>query len=182
MLSVFALCAMVLVVVSMFTDGGLAVWSILFVGLFDSIQFPTIFTLGVAEMGPLTGEASGLLITAIVGGAIIPELQGVLADRVGVHHAFILPILCFLYIAWYGVRGSKVKGAGWPRKGFVSLCTLHPVPCSVMSSPLLLAGQPLTLEEIAEVALERPRGCARSRGAAAHPGVARRGRWPAPAR
>jgi MFS transporter, FHS family, L-fucose permease len=109
MLSVFALCAALLVVVSMFTDGGLAVWSILLVGLFDSIQFPTIFTLGVAEMGPLTGEASGLLITAIVGGAAIPELQGVLADRVGVHHAFILPILCFLYIAWYGVRGSKVK-------------------------------------------------------------------------
>jgi FHS family L-fucose permease-like MFS transporter len=109
MLSLFALCAALLVVVSMFTDGGLAVWSILLVGLFDSIQFPTIFTLGVAEMGPLTGEASGLLITAIVGGAIIPELQGVLADRVGVHHAFILPILCFVYIAWYGVRGSKVK-------------------------------------------------------------------------
>ncbi|MGB9029276.1 MAG: sugar MFS transporter [Acidobacteriaceae bacterium] len=109
MLSVFALCAALLVVVSMFTDGGLAVWSILLVGLFDSIQFPTIFTLGVAEMGPLTGEASGLLITAIVGGAIIPELQGVLADRVGVHHAFILPILCFFYIAWYGVRGSRVK-------------------------------------------------------------------------
>ncbi|MGC2637813.1 MAG: sugar MFS transporter [Acidobacteriaceae bacterium] len=109
MLSVFAMCAMVLVVVSMLTDGGLAVWSILLVGLFDSIQFPTIFTLGVAEMGPLTGEASGLLITAIVGGAIIPELQGLLADHIGVHHAFILPILCFLYIAWYGVRGSRVR-------------------------------------------------------------------------
>lgn len=109
MLSVFALCAMCLVVVSMLTDGGVAVWSILLVGLFDSIQFPTIFTLGVAEMGPLTGEASGLLITAIVGGAIIPELQGLLADRIGVHHAFVLPILCFLYIAWYGVRGSRVK-------------------------------------------------------------------------
>jgi len=109
MLSVFALCAMTLVVISMLTDGGLAVWSILLVGLFDSIQFPTIFTLGVAEMGPLTGEASGLLITAIVGGAIIPELQGLLADRIGVHHAFVLPILCFLYIAWYGLRGSRVK-------------------------------------------------------------------------
>ncbi|HVT95902.1 MAG TPA: sugar MFS transporter [Acidobacteriaceae bacterium] len=109
MLSVFALCAMTLTVVSMLTSGGLAVWSILLVGLFDSIQFPTIFTLGVAEMGPLTGEASGLLITAIVGGAIIPELQGLLADRIGIHHAFVLPILCFLYIAWYGVRGSKVK-------------------------------------------------------------------------
>ena len=109
MLSVFALCAMTLVVVSMLTSGGVAVWSILLVGLFDSIQFPTIFSLGVAEMGPLTGEASGLLITAIVGGAIIPELQGLLADRIGIHHAFVLPILCFLYIAWYGVRGSKVR-------------------------------------------------------------------------
>jgi FHS family L-fucose permease-like MFS transporter len=81
------------------------------VGLFNSIQFPTIFTLGVAEMGPLTGEASGLLITAIVGGAIIPELQGLLADRpsIGIHHAFVLPILCYLYIAWYGMWGSKVR-------------------------------------------------------------------------
>ena len=93
----------------MFTDGGVAVWSILLVGLFNSIQFPTIFTLGVAEMGPLTGEASGLLITAIVGGAIIPELQGLLADRIGIHHAFVLPIFCYLYIAWYGVSGSKVR-------------------------------------------------------------------------
>jgi FHS family L-fucose permease-like MFS transporter len=85
-----------------------AVWSILFVGLFNSIMFPTIFTLGIAEMGPLTGEASGLLITAIVGGAIIPELQGILADKIGIHHAFILPILCYLFIAWYGVRGSRI--------------------------------------------------------------------------
>jgi MFS transporter, FHS family, L-fucose permease len=109
MLSVCALCGAALVVVSMLTNGSLAVWSILLVGLFNSIQFPTIFTLGVAEMGPLTGEASGLLITAIVGGAIIPELQGMLADRIGIHHAFILPILCYLFIAWYGVRGSLVK-------------------------------------------------------------------------
>jgi FHS family L-fucose permease-like MFS transporter len=50
-----------------------------------------------------------LLITAIVGGAVIPELQGVLADRIGIHHAFVLPILCYAYIAWYGVRGSRVK-------------------------------------------------------------------------
>lgn len=109
MLSLFALCAAVLVIISMLTHGSFAVWSILLVGLFNSIQFPTIFTLGVAEMGPLTGEASGLLITAIVGGAIIPELQGLLADRIGIHHAFVLPILCYLFIAWYGVSGSKVK-------------------------------------------------------------------------
>ncbi len=106
-----ALCAGVaalLVIMSMLTFGHVAIWSILLVGLFNSIMFPSIFTLGIAEMGPLTGEASGLLVTAIVGGAIIPELQGILADRIGIHHAFILPILCYLYIAYYGLKGSKV--------------------------------------------------------------------------
>jgi FHS family L-fucose permease-like MFS transporter len=60
-------------------------------------------------MGPLTGEASGLLITAIVGGAIIPEVQGILADRIGIHHAFVLPVLCYAFITWYGLRGSRVR-------------------------------------------------------------------------
>ena len=109
LLAVCAICAAVLVVVSMLTSGSWAVWSILFVGIFNSIQFPRIFTLGIAEMGRLTGEASGLLITAIVGGAIIPELQGLLADQIGIHHAFILPILCYLFITWYGLRGSRIK-------------------------------------------------------------------------
>lgn len=108
MLSLCAVCAGALTLTSMFTFGTWAVWAILLVGLFNSIQFPTIFTLGIAEMGPLTGEASGLLITAIVGGAIIPELQGILADHIGIHHAFILPVLCYLFITWYGVRGSRI--------------------------------------------------------------------------
>lgn len=108
MLSFCAVCAGILVIASMLTTGAWAVWTILLVGFFNSIQFPTIFTLGVAEMGALTGEASGLLITAIVGGAIIPELQGLLADRIGIHHAFILPILCYAFITWYGLRGCRV--------------------------------------------------------------------------
>jgi FHS family L-fucose permease-like MFS transporter len=108
LLTLCAFCAGALVVLSMITNSSWAVWSILLVGFFNSIQFPTIFTLGIAEMGPLTGEASGLLITAIVGGAIIPELQGLLADQIGIHHAFILPILCYLFIAWYGLRGSRI--------------------------------------------------------------------------
>ena len=109
--TLLALCAVVaslLVIVSMLTLGHVAIWSILLVGLFNSIMFPSIFTLGIAEMGPLTGEASGLLVTAIVGGAIIPELQGILADRIGIHHAFFIPVLCYLYIAYYGLKGSKV--------------------------------------------------------------------------
>ncbi len=108
---VLALCAMVaalLVVVSMLSFGHLAVWSILLVGLFNAIMFPTIFTLGIAEMGPLTGEASGLLVTAIVGGAFIPEIQGVLADHIGIHHAFVLPVLCYVFIAYYGWKGSRI--------------------------------------------------------------------------
>ncbi|HEX4037566.1 MAG TPA: sugar MFS transporter [Acidobacteriaceae bacterium] len=109
MLSLFALCAGILVLASMLTNGSWAVWSILLVGFFNSIQFPTIFTLGIAEMGPLTGEASGLLVTAIVGGAIIPELQGIMADSIGIHHAFILPILCYIYIVWYGLRGARIR-------------------------------------------------------------------------
>jgi FHS family L-fucose permease-like MFS transporter len=108
LLSLCAVVAMVLVVVSMLSFGHIAAWSILAVGFFNSIMFPSIFTLGIAEMGPLTGAASGLLVTAIVGGALIPELQGVLADHIGIHHAFVVPVLCYLYIAYYGWRGSRI--------------------------------------------------------------------------
>ena len=83
----------------------LAMWALLLVGLFNSIMFPSIFTLGIEGLGPLTGEGSGLLIMAIVGGAIIPELQGVLADRVGLHHAFMLPVVCYLYILFFAAKG-----------------------------------------------------------------------------
>jgi MFS transporter, FHS family, L-fucose permease len=106
-----ALCAVVatvLVLISMLSFGHVAMWSILAVGLFNSIMFPSIFTLGIAEMGPLTGEASGLLVIAIVGGAIIPELQGILADHIGIHHAFIVPVICYLFIMYYGWKGSRV--------------------------------------------------------------------------
>jgi FHS family L-fucose permease-like MFS transporter len=75
--------------------------------LFNSIMFPSIFTLAIAELGPLTGEGSGLLVAAIVGGAIIPWIQGVLADKVGIHHAFVLPVICYLYIVYYGFKGSR---------------------------------------------------------------------------
>ena len=104
-----AIMACLLVTISMLTFGHFAMWSILLVGLFNSIMFPSIFTLGVAGLGPLTGNGSALLIAAIVGGAIIPELQGLLADRIGIHHAFILPVICYLYIAYYGFKGSQPK-------------------------------------------------------------------------
>ena len=106
--------ACLLVTASMLSLGHFAMWTILLVGLFNSIMFPSIFTLGVDGLGPLTGDGSALLIAAIVGGAIIPELQGVLADRIGIHHAFILPVICYLYIAYYGFRGSRHSPAPAP--------------------------------------------------------------------
>jgi FHS family L-fucose permease-like MFS transporter len=106
-LGVVAIVACTLVVISMCTFGHIAMWSILLVGLFNSIMFPTIFTLGIAELGPITGEGSGLLVAAIVGGAVIPFVEGVLADRIGIHLAFILPAICYVYIAYYGFSGSR---------------------------------------------------------------------------
>jgi FHS family L-fucose permease-like MFS transporter len=92
---------------SMLTSGHFAMYSIILVGFFNSIMFPSIFTLGVAELGPLTGDGSGLLIMAIVGGAIIPVAQGWFADRIGIHHAFFLPVICYLYILFFALSGSK---------------------------------------------------------------------------
>jgi FHS family L-fucose permease-like MFS transporter len=100
-----AACALVLVSVS--SSGHTAIGSILLVGLFNSIMFPSIFALGVAELGPLTGDGSGVLVMAIVGGAIIPEIEGALADHIGIQLAFILPAVCYLYILYYALRGSR---------------------------------------------------------------------------
>jgi MFS transporter, FHS family, L-fucose permease len=105
-LGVVAVVACLLVTVSILSLGHVAMWSILAVGLFNSIMFPTIFTLGIAELGPLTGKGSGLLVAAIVGGAIVPYLEGQLADSIGIHHAFIIPAICYVYLAYYGFVGS----------------------------------------------------------------------------
>jgi len=107
LLAVCAISTSVLVATSMLSSGQLAMWSIILVGFFNSIMFPSIFTLGVAELGPLTGDGSGLLIMAIVGGAIIPLTQGAIADRIGIHHAFFLPVICYLYILFFALSGSK---------------------------------------------------------------------------
>jgi FHS family L-fucose permease-like MFS transporter len=109
-LGIAAFCACALVLTSMLTTGHVAMWSIILVGFFNSIMFPSIFTLGIAKLGPRTGDGSGLLIMAIVGGAIIPVAQGAIADRIGVHHAFVLPVICYLYIAYYALRGSRPVG------------------------------------------------------------------------
>jgi FHS family L-fucose permease-like MFS transporter len=104
-LTVHALLASLLVVCSVATTGWTAVGTIIAVGLLNSVMFPTIFTIAIEGLGRHTEQGSGILCTAIVGGAFIPALQGVLADSVGLHVSFLLPAACYLYIAWYGIKG-----------------------------------------------------------------------------
>ena len=107
LLAICAVTSATLVTVSILTSGHLAMWSMLAIGLFNSIMFPAIFSLALAELGCLTGNGSGILNMAIVGGAILPLMQGVIADRIGIHHAFFVPVICYLYILFYAVSGSK---------------------------------------------------------------------------
>lgn len=104
-----ALVVILLLIAAIIGEGAVAMWSVIFIGLFNSIMFPTIFTLAIKSLGVDTGNGSSLLVMAIVGGAIIPLMQGGLADSVGVQMAFILPLLCYVYICFYGFVGSKVK-------------------------------------------------------------------------
>jgi len=102
-----ALIAILLLFVTMNSTGMVAVWSVIAIGFFNSIMFPTIFTMAIRGLGPLTSRGSGLLCQAIVGGAILPLLQGLVADSVGVQLSFIVPVLAYGYIAayaWYSNR------------------------------------------------------------------------------
>ena len=104
-----ALASATLITLAIFSSGTLAMWSILLVGLCNSIMFPTIFSLGLQQLKQFTSQGSGIMCLAIVGGAIIPLFQGMLADAIGIQAAFVLPMVCYLYIAYYGIKGSKVQ-------------------------------------------------------------------------
>jgi FHS family L-fucose permease-like MFS transporter len=110
LLAVCAVCAAALVGVVLLSTGPLAMYAILAVGACNSIMFPTIFTLGIAGLGHLTSRGSSLLVMAAVGAAVIPVLVGLLADRVGLGRAFVIPALCYAYVAFYGLRGSRRSG------------------------------------------------------------------------
>ena len=114
LLALFALINALLVLTTMLSTGSVAMYSIIAIGLFNSIMFPTIFALGIERLGPMTSKASSLLIMAIVGGAIVPYVQGVLADHIGLQHAFFLPLLCYLYIVFYGISGSRIRSTPAP--------------------------------------------------------------------
>ncbi|WP_448663353.1 sugar MFS transporter [Sphingomonas sp. CJ20] len=106
MLAAFSIGAFVVMLIAVFTTGHVAMWALISVGLFHSIMFPTIFTLGIKGLGPLTEEGSGLLIMAIAGGSLV-VVQGWLADTYGLQLSFLLTAVCELYILFYAVWGAK---------------------------------------------------------------------------
>jgi FHS family L-fucose permease-like MFS transporter len=96
--------SIVLILVAMFGHGHTAMWAILAVGLCNSIMFPTIFSMALYRLGKFTGQASGILCMAIVGGALVPFAQGLLADSFGLHSSFVVPAACYAFILYFGLR------------------------------------------------------------------------------
>jgi FHS family L-fucose permease-like MFS transporter len=103
-LAAHALIAALLTIVTMLTVGFVGRWSIISVGFFNSIMFPTIFTIALDKLGRHTGQGSGILCMAIVGGALLPPVLGAAADKLGIHHCFFIATVCYVYIAWYGAK------------------------------------------------------------------------------
>jgi MFS transporter, FHS family, L-fucose permease len=107
LLATLGVLGVALLVVGMFVTGMSAVWCLILCGLANSIMYPTIFALGIAELGPLTSKGSGVITIGNVGGGILPPLFGMLADKMGYQHAFLLPIVGYLFITYYGISGYK---------------------------------------------------------------------------
>ncbi|WP_324738363.1 sugar MFS transporter (plasmid) [Pseudoalteromonas sp. CuT4-3] len=93
-----------LLLVTIFTQGNVALYTVLAIGLFNSIMFPTIFSVAIERLGSLTSKGSGWLCLAIVGGALVPLLQGYIADVVNIQQSFFVPLICYVFIAWYGLN------------------------------------------------------------------------------
>jgi FHS family L-fucose permease-like MFS transporter len=109
MLLVSAVGAFLLVLFAFSTQGYFSIWCLALVGLFTSIMYPIIFTLSIKDLGNYTKTASSLLIMGVVGGAVIPPVMGLISDRVGIRYAFFAPMLCYLYVVFYSVKGHNAR-------------------------------------------------------------------------
>ncbi|MEO2268598.1 sugar MFS transporter [Pseudoalteromonas sp. YIC-656] len=104
-----------LLLVTINTSGLVAMYAVIAIGLFNSIMFPTIFTLAIQSLSSLTSRGSGWLCLAIVGGALVPLLQGYAADTIGLQTSFYIPMVCYIFIAWYAMSLPKLLGK-WQAK------------------------------------------------------------------
>jgi len=112
LLGLFSMFAIAMLVLAAFGNGELAFWAAIGVGLFNSIMWSNIFTLAIKDLGHDTAQGSSLLVMMIVGGAIMPPLMGHVADLIGLQLAFLVPIISYVYLAYYGFSGHR------PRAGF----------------------------------------------------------------
>ncbi|MGI4829550.1 MAG: sugar MFS transporter [Janthinobacterium lividum] len=108
-LAAVATCALLLVTVTLFGNGHVALWAIVSCGLFNSVMWPCIFPLSVKGLGRFTSQGSGILIMMVVGGAIIPEIQGLLADKFGYQHSYIIVLLCYAYLIFFALSGHRIR-------------------------------------------------------------------------
>lgn len=108
-LAIFSIIVVGLLITTVFTSGAVAMWSVLAIGLFNSIMFPTIFTLAIKDLGKYTSQGSSLLVMAIVGGAVLTPVTGIIVGAIGYQKAFLFPIICYLFIFYYGIKGHEVK-------------------------------------------------------------------------
>jgi MFS transporter, FHS family, L-fucose permease len=107
LLSIFALGCLVAVSVAIVTQGIVPVWAVVLIGFFHSIMFPTIFALGIKNLGPLTKRGSSMMVMAIIGGAIFPAIMGRISDATNIQTAFIVPLICYVYILYFALAGYK---------------------------------------------------------------------------
>lgn len=108
-LAAVAVSAVILVATTIFGHGHVAMWAIVSCGLFNSVMWPCIFPLSLKGLGKFTSQGSGILVTMVVGGAIIPETQGLLADKFGYQHSFVIVLLCYAYLVYFALSGYKIR-------------------------------------------------------------------------
>ena len=108
-LAYFSVIAFILILIALFTNGLVAMWCILAIGLFNSIMWSNIFTLAIDGLGKYTSQGSSLLVMMILGGALLPPLQGMIADKHGVQFSFVVPLISYIYLVFYGLKGYRKK-------------------------------------------------------------------------
>ncbi len=111
LLSLFAAASLICAAVALFATGLISVWSVVLIGFFHSIMFPTIFALSIKNLGPLTKRGSSLLVMAIIGGGVFPPIMGGISDASSIQRAFLVPLLCYLFILYFGLSGYKPSSA-----------------------------------------------------------------------
>src|SRR6185437_15243126 len=112
LLSIFGAGSLISIIVALTAGGSASVWALVLIGFFHSIMFPTIFALSIKNLGPLTKRGSSLQVMAILGGAVLPAIMGRISDAASIRTAFIVPLVCYIYIFYFSVDGYKPDNAG----------------------------------------------------------------------